>query len=142
MADKNKNQNEPPSQTFGQTAVTTERMAACCKRIVHYLKTEKRYTQPAYSLWELAHESGMTVRLISRSINRYMGQDFFELINRMRVDEAKRLLRKASKSGKKVSIEKVGMQSGFNSRSAFFSIFKKYEGITPGKYMMLNNEHH
>ena len=116
-------------------------MAACCKRVVHYLKTEKRYTQPSYSLWELAHELDMTIQLISRSINKYMGQNFFQFINRMRVEEAKRLLRNAAKSEKKVSFEEIGTKSGFNSRSTFFSLFKKYEGITPGKYMMLNQDH-
>lgn len=139
-ADKNKKRKEPPPYTSVRTTVPTERMVACCKRVVHYLKTEKRYTQPSYSLWELAHETGMTAKLISTSINGYMEQNFFELVNRMRVEEAKSLLQKNSKSERKVSLEEIGLQSGFNSRGAFFSRFKEYEGITPRKYMLLNEE--
>lgn len=137
MADKTKKQDEPPARASGQTAVTTERMEACCKRVVHYLETEKRYTQPTYSLWELAHELGIGIRLVSASINTCMRQDFFGLINRMRVEEAKRLLQAVAKSEEKVSLEEIGAKSGFNSRSSFFYCFKKYTGTTPGKYMIL-----
>lgn len=140
MSAKNKHQNASSEQNTGRTVVTTEMMSACCKRIVHYLKTEKRYTQPSYSLWELAHESGMTTKLISTSINTYMGQSFFELLGRMRVEEAKHLLRNATKSAEKVSVEEIGTKSGFNSRSTFFSCFRKYVGMTPSKYMILSEE--
>ena len=140
MSGKNKNRNALSERNTGRTIVPKEKMAACCKHVVHYLKTEKRYTQPSYSLWELAHESRMTTKLISASINTYMGQDFYELIGRMRVEEAKRLLREAAKSDEKVSLEEIRARSGFNSRSTFFSRFKEYEGITPGKYMILNEE--
>lgn len=140
MSGKNNNRNTSSGRNAGQTVVTKEMMAACCKRVVYYLKTEKRYTQPSYSLWELAHESGITTKLISVSINAYMGQDFYELMGRMRVEEAKRLLRAAAKSAQKVSVDEIGAKSGFNSRSTFFACFKKYEGMTPGKYMILNTE--
>lgn len=139
-AAKNKNRNEPPPQLSARTGLATESMAACCKRIVQYLKTEKRYTQPSYSLWELAHETGISARMISKSINTYMGQNFFQMLNRMRVEEAKRLLHVVSRSDEKVVLEEIGVKSGFNSRGAFFSRFKEYEGITPGKYIMLNEE--
>lgn len=135
-----KKMSEPPRQISGQTAPTKETMQACCKRVVHFLKTEKRYAHPSYSLWELAKETGMTVRLISTSINTYMGQDFFELINRMRVEETKRLLCEASRSTAKVSMEDIWTKSGFNSRASFFHCFKKYAGTSPGKYMILNKE--
>lgn len=131
---------EPPQPASGQTAPAKEAMQACCKRVVHFLKTEKRYVHPSYSLWELAKETGMTTRLISTSINTYLGQDFFELMNRMRVEEAKRLLRQAARSAEKVSMEEIRTESGFNSRAAFFHCFKRYAGTSPGKYRMLNEE--
>lgn len=139
MTSTNKPRNESP-QTSGRTAASTEMMAACCKRVVHYLETEKRYTQPVYSLWELARETGLTARMISQSINEYIGQNFFELINRMRVAEAKRLLREAARSAEPASLEEIGTRSGFSSRSTFFLRFKAYEGITPGRYMTLHEE--
>lgn len=140
ISGKNKNQNALSERNGERTIITKEMMVACCKRVVHYLQTEKRYTQPSYSLWELAHESGMTTKLISASINAYMGQDFYELMGRMRVEEAKRLLRAAAKAAEKVSVDEIGTASGFNSRSTFFACFKKYAGMTPGKYMILSEE--
>ncbi|WP_455620992.1 helix-turn-helix domain-containing protein [Parabacteroides sp.] len=140
MARNNKTQNALERQPGARPPMTREEMAAHCKRIVHYLKTEKRYTQPTYSLWELSHELGMSTRTVSTAINAYMGQDFFNLIARIRVEESKRLLRKASKSAKKISLEEIGAKSGFNSRSSFFYCFKKYTGMTPGKYMILHED--
>lgn len=135
-----KKMSEPPRPTSGQIAPTKEAMQACCKRVVHFLKTEKCYVHPSYSLWELAKETGMTTRLISTSINTYMGQDFFELINRMRVEEAKSLLCETAKSTQRVSVEEIGIRCGFNSRSAFFFCFKKYAGTSPAKFRMLNEK--
>lgn len=125
---KNRNRNVSSERDAGQTVVTKEMMAACCKRVVYYLKTEKRYRQPSYSLWELARESGMTTKLISASINTYMGQDFFELLNRMRVEEAKCLLQAAEKSAEKVSVEESGQKADSTAVRHFSPALRSTQG--------------
>lgn len=143
MANKEIIPNNRTSHESDRSIITPDMMAECCRHVIHFLNTEKRFLQPAYSLWELARDSGMTARLISKSINEYMGQNFHQLMNRLRVDEAKRLLQKTADPAQPahaLSLKEIGVMSGFRSRSVFFSRFKEYEGITPGKYMALYGE--
>lgn len=121
----------------GRPFLSSEQMAEYCRRIVCYLETEKRYRYAGYSLWELSRETGISMKIISRSINGYMRRNFHDLINRFRIEEAKSILREAAVSGKDPLIENVGMQCGFHSRSVFFARFNAYEGMSPKKYMNL-----
>jgi AraC-like DNA-binding protein len=53
----------------------------------------------------------------------------------MRVEEAKRLLRESQK----YTIDSVHPQCGFSSRTTFFFVFRKVEGITPNQWIKINN---
>jgi AraC-like DNA-binding protein len=115
--------------------LSRERMASVCATVVRYLETSKRYLSPDFCLWELAREVGISPRVVSASINRYIGRNFHEFINRIRSEEAKRLLREAAAGDAKVNIAEIGAKSGFPSRSLFFARFKDCEEMTPGKWM-------
>ena len=52
-------------------------------------------------------------------------------LNKVRIEAAKRLLAGAKESA---SFQVIGEMVGFNSVHTFMRVFKKYEGITPGKY--------
>ena len=57
---------------------------------------------------------------------------FYDYINQFRVEEVKERLR--NPEFKHYSIESIGLDSGFNSKSSFFSIFKKHTSLTPYNY--------
>lgn len=120
-----------------QFTLSTRQMAEYCQRIVAYLETEKRYREPGYSLWELSRDTGISTKIISKSINGYMGRNFYDLINRMRIEEAKKMLREMAVTNSRLMIEEVGVQCGFRSRSVFFTRFNGYEKMTPRKYMSM-----
>ena len=81
-----------------QFTLSTRQMAEYCQRIVAYLETEKRYREPGYSLWELSRDTGISTKIISKSINGYMGRNFYDLINRMRIEEAKKMAERMNKT--------------------------------------------
>ena len=70
--------------------------------------------------------------MISRSINGYLHKNFFELINGMRVQEAKRLMCDLQSH---YTVESISGECGFRSRSTFFLVFKKTEGIPPAQWL-------
>ena len=109
-----------------QFTLSTRQMAEYCQRIVAYLETEKRYREPGYSLWELSRDTGISTKIISKSINGYM-----------RIEEAKKMLREMAATNSRLMIEEVGVQCGFRSRSVFFTRFNGYEKMTPRKYMSM-----
>uniref|UniRef100_UPI0030F3F69A helix-turn-helix domain-containing protein n=1 Tax=Paraglaciecola sp. TaxID=1920173 RepID=UPI0030F3F69A len=68
----------------------------------------------------------------SMLINRHFGVNFYEFINRYRIEEAKKML--IDPKYKNTTITDVYLAVGFNSKSVFYTFFKKFEGITPSNY--------
>jgi AraC-like DNA-binding protein len=50
----------------------------------------------------------------------------------MRVNQAKSLLLDADYSN--YTITSIGLESGFNSKSTFYTVFKKHSGCTPVQF--------
>ena len=71
-------------------------------------------------------------------INRHFGVNFYEFINQYRVDEAKRML--VSEDYKNTTITDIYLMVGFNSKSVFYTFFKKKVGMTPSQYRRNPND--
>lgn len=114
-------------------ALSREQMQEICEKISLYLSTTKAYLHPDLSLSMLAKETDIPGRNLSRSINTHLRCNFFEFINGMRVEEAKRRLLSIEISGYK--IDSIYEECGFRTRSTFFLAFKKVEGQSPAQWL-------
>ncbi|MCK5455567.1 MAG: AraC family transcriptional regulator, partial [Melioribacteraceae bacterium] len=65
-------------------------------------------------------------------INTKTGMNFFDFINRYRIEEVKKEIIKPENDN--LTLLAVAMDVGFNSKSSFNTLFKKYVGLTPSKY--------
>ena len=74
----------------------------------------------------------MSISSISKLINGREGCNFSDYINKYRVSEAKKLL--ADKNFDPYTIVAIGLECGFNSKSTFYTAFKKFTGQTPTQY--------
>lgn len=108
-------------------------MREICKRVTDYLATTKAYLNNDLSLAILSKETSIPQKTLSRAINNYMKCNFFELINTMRVEKAKRLLLSSETS--KYKIDSIYEECGFRTRSTFFLAFKKSEGTSPAQWL-------
>ncbi len=79
-----------------------------------------------------AREIEMSPRLISSCVNKNIGLNFNEWVNHYRVEKALEIIN--SDVQKRLSIEGVGYDCGFKSRSAMYAAFKKKLGHSPGYY--------
>jgi AraC-like DNA-binding protein len=70
----------------------------------------------------LSVETGISSRYISAAINGYLRKNFFDLVNEMRIEEAKKNLLSLDDN---YTVESIAGKCGFRSRSAFFAAFKK-----------------
>ena len=84
----------------------------------------------------VAKELQVTKHLLSQYINETLGKSFSNLIKEYRVEKAKQLLQTESN----FTIEGLGYDSGFSSKSTFFTAFKKITGSTPAEYQKLNSK--
>ena len=94
------------------------------------LKEKELYLNPKFTIDELAKELNFSKHLLSQYFNERLKKSFSTYINELRIEKAKELLQ----SGKKYTIEGIGYESGFNSKSTFFTLFKKTTGQTPSQY--------
>ena len=71
----------------------------------------------------------MVPRYISKVFKDETGEGLLDHINRLRIQQAKKIMQ-----NKNLVLEDVAGQVGFTNVNSFIRVFKKYEGITPGKY--------
>ncbi len=112
----------------------TKESSEKCKLLVSQLNlimtNEKLFTEPDLKLSKVAKTLDISAHELSKLINDNMGKNFTDFINEYRIKEAKQLIQNNSL----YTIEAIGNQSGFNSKSAFYKAFKKFTNITPAKY--------
>jgi AraC-like DNA-binding protein len=83
-----------------------------------------------FTLEKAANELKITKHLLSQYVNETLGKSFSNLIKEYRIEKAKKLL----ETEKNYTIESLGYDCGFNSKSVFFTAFKKITGLTPAEY--------
>ena len=74
----------------------------------------------------------MPTYLVSQAINEGLKRNFYDLINGYRVEEAKQLL--VDSKNMNFTILSIGFEAGFNSKTTFNTVFKKFTGSTPTEY--------
>lgn len=101
-------------------------------KITAYMETKKPFLEPQLTLEQLAQKLSMKPRILSQIVNECLHQNFFEFVNRYRIEEAKRIL--SDPRDKKITVLEVLYQVGFSSKSSFNTLFKKYTGVTPRQF--------
>jgi len=107
-----------------------ENASALFKQVEALLVTEKTFKNPKLKLDELAVQANMSRHLLSRILNEEYQHGFSHYIRSHRVIEAKGLIEVRHE----LSLEGIGFEAGFNSKSAFFEAFKKVTNLTPSAY--------
>ncbi len=69
---------------------------------------------------------------LSQVINIGFQQNYYDLINSLRIAEAKRMI--STPSTQNLKIIAIAYDVGFNSKSTFNAAFKKHAGMTPTQY--------
>ena len=103
-----------------------------CDKIKGEMEAKEYYLNQNLTIHDFAKEIQISARTISTCINQSMGLNFNEWVNNYRVDSALEILK--DKNNDHFSIEGVGIDSGFKSRSAMYIAFKKKTGQSPGNF--------
>lgn len=103
------------------------------KAVMDYLLEAKPYLDKDFSMDKLAQALQLPRHHVYFCMNRVLKVKFPELRKQLRIQHAKQLLEQGK--NKSLSIEGIGIQSGFSSRSNFFTAFKSEVGCTPSEYL-------
>lgn len=102
------------------------------KPVKTYIEKNKRYIDPTFSLEKLASEMNISTSKLSHLINQESGYNFSDYINYLRVEKAKKYLNNPNYSA--YTNVAIGLECGFNSKSTFYTAFKKFTSLTPSEY--------
>ncbi|PKP38368.1 MAG: AraC family transcriptional regulator [Bacteroidetes bacterium HGW-Bacteroidetes-15] len=106
------------------------------EKLNQYMVAEKPYLNPDLTLSQLANELEIPSHHLSQIINEHFNINFFDFINRFRVEDVKTKMFDPKYSH--YSLLGIAFESGFNSKSAFNRIFKKFTGKTPSLYKSIS----
>lgn len=127
---------EFPSLKYQKSSLTESSKRNILKKIKVQMEKDEFYKSSIVSLSSLSSSIYETPHHVSQAINEGMNMSFFELLAYYRIEKAKTIL--ASREGKKLTIEEVAEQVGYNSKSAFNTSFKKLTQQTPSQFRKAN----
>jgi len=113
--------------------LTLEQKTIFKETIESHFNQNAPFIKMGYSINDLSSEVNIPVYLLSSFINEEYQINFNEWINDFRIDYLTNLL-KTSPKHLKFTLESLGKQVGFSSRSAFNIAIKKRTGKTPSEF--------
>ncbi|MFC1508983.1 helix-turn-helix domain-containing protein [Candidatus Omnitrophota bacterium] len=117
---------------YERSGLTQEKAQALLDNLIHVMETEKPFTDSNLKLSQLAHMLSITPNYLSQVINEKLQQNFFDFVNRYRIEEAKKLMTDSSQQH--FTLLSIAYDVGFNSKSAFNASFKKHTRMTPSQF--------
>lgn len=118
-------------EKYGSSLLSPARKEEIKNSILNLFDLQKPYLNPDLNMDMLAEMTGLQKHHITEVLNMELKNNFFNFVNSYRVDAVKKML---SDRSNPYSIEAIGYECGFNSKSSFFSVFKKMTGMTPMSY--------
>jgi AraC-like DNA-binding protein len=87
------------------------------------------FMEEDFSLNRLSNAIGVSENYISETLSQCLHTNFFQFVNRYRVEAAKALLKESDKQ-----VSTIALEVGFNTKSTFNVAVKKVTGETPTSY--------
>ncbi|MDG1529680.1 MAG: helix-turn-helix domain-containing protein [Polaribacter sp.] len=94
------------------------------------MKEKQFHRNTNVKLNDIAKELRISSHQLSQLLNDNLGKSFALFINEYRINEAKKLLQENNQ----FTLEAIGFDAGFSSKSTFYATFKKIVGQTPSEY--------
>lgn len=117
---------------YQKSGLSPEKADEFLNQLKKLMEEDEIYTNPDITLKDLSQHLGTSTHNISEVINTRLNQNFFDFINRYRIERVKEDL--LDKSKDHYTLFAIAVDAGFNSKSGFNAIFKRYTGQTPSEY--------
>lgn len=104
------------------------------RKLERYFQENKPYLDSDFNIYRLSEQLNLSRHDLTEVINTGIGKNFYQFVNEYRVEEVKQKLKNPKYNN--YSIDAIGFECGFNSKSTFYEVFKKYTGQTPSQYKL------
>ncbi|MDR6460155.1 AraC-like DNA-binding protein [Chryseobacterium vietnamense] len=106
---------------------------AVYEKLIYQMEKDSLYKDPELSLSHTAALLEVHPNILSQAINSIENKNFYDYINRQRIEEFKRLA--VLPENRKYTILSLAFESGFNSKTSFNRNFKKYMNCSPRDFL-------
>jgi len=119
-------------EKYESSVLTQKKKDIYLEKLQQAMTVEKLHHDENITLQSIAKTLSIPANYLSQTINEEFDQNFPDFINTHRIDEAKELLKDPIKSY--LSILGIAYEVGFNSKSVFYTAFKKHTGMSPSQF--------
>lgn len=125
--------NKLSAEKKNQVPQTEDPLNELSEKILEYFEKDAPYLDPDFNMQTICTHLDIPKHHVYYCLNNIIKEKFTDLRNRYRIDYAKKLL--ISDKFSQMTIEGIGLDSGFSSKSHFFAVFKELTGKTPFEYI-------
>lgn len=102
------------------------------EKLTRLLDEDQIFLKPGLLVSDFSKELGLAKKYLPETLDKIYGKGFKELINQYRVSYAKEKIENGYLD--LFTLESLGKEAGFNSRTTFFNAFKKELNVSPSEY--------
>lgn len=126
----NKPEEPKDVERYANKKIPTLQAESLMRKLNSMMKEEELYKNPNLKVNEVASKMNLSMHQLSQLLNDNLGKSFSTYVNEFRIEDAcQRMIEDPY-----LKIEEIGYEVGFNSKSTFFSTFKKIKNTTPLLY--------
>ncbi len=125
-------ENDRSASLPGRAIFSVTELESLKRQLLDLMENKRAYLDNELTLPALARQMGLGTHGLSHLINEGFGVNFYQFVNRFRVNESKRLLR--SDQYAHLNLVGIAYEAGFNSKTAFNTAFKKMTGVSPVEF--------
>ncbi len=122
----------PEGEKYKHSRLRADYKERVKQRLLALFESEKPYLESELTVSSVAARIKVPRHVLTEVLNACIGKNFYQFVNEYRVEAVKKML--ANLKYRHMSIEALGFECGFNSKSTFFSVFKSMTGQTPAQY--------
>ncbi len=119
-----------PIEKYKNKKIDSARAEKLLSQLNELIQNQKIFRNPSLKLKDVADKLNIPSHDLSQLLNDNLGISFNRFINEFRIKEACRIL----SSEHNMSLEGIGYEVGFRSKSTFFTAFKSLKNLTPSQY--------
>lgn len=115
---------------YEKSKVTSLNVEEIIQELIIIMEKEKAFASEDISLSLIADELGITSHQLSEIINKNLNKNFNAFINEYRIKEAQKMLIEEPQR----TITSIAIAVGFNTNTAFSTVFSRSTGLSPKEY--------
>ncbi|XDD48846.1 helix-turn-helix domain-containing protein [Leptospira sp. WS92.C1] len=120
------------NEKYSKSRIEKAKMDKIADDLLKYMEQHKPYLKDDLGIQDITEALQISTNHLSQVFNLHLRKNFFTLTNEYRIEEVKTRLKDSE--FKEYPVLRIGLECGFNSKSSFYSVFRKMTGLRPGEF--------